>query len=211
MSVEAPPRSAERVSAVRARPLFDPPIVKRAALDSFGKLNPRTLLRNPVIFVVEVVSVVVTIRVVVDALRGGPVAFDSAIAFGLWFTVLFANFAEAMAEGRGKAQADTLRKTSGLPGGPAAHPGRRRGDGAGLGTQPGRRGHGQGRGTHPRRWRDRGGDRLGRRVGHHWGVGAGDPGVRGGPLRGDRRHEGCCRTGSRGRSPRSRGSPSSTG
>jgi K+-transporting ATPase ATPase B chain len=96
---------------VPARPLFDLPIVRRATLDSFRKLNPRTLLRNPVIFVVEAVSMVVTIRVVTDALRGGPVPFDTAIAIGLWFTVLFANFAEAMAEGRGRAQADTLRRT----------------------------------------------------------------------------------------------------
>src|SRR5262245_20506195 len=112
MSVAAPPKpTAERVAAVRARPLFDPPIVKRAAWDSFRKLNPRTLLRNPVIFVVEVVSVVVTIRIVTDVVSTGPIAFDTAIALGLWFTVLFANFAEAMAEGRGKAQADSLRKT----------------------------------------------------------------------------------------------------
>jgi K+-transporting ATPase ATPase B chain len=97
--------------AIRGRPLFDPPIVRRAVRDSFAKLNPLALLRNPVIFVVEVVSVVVTIRTVTDVTSQGPVAFDTAIAFGLWFTVLFANFAEAMAEGRGKAQADALRRT----------------------------------------------------------------------------------------------------
>jgi K+-transporting ATPase ATPase B chain len=96
---------------VRARPLFDRPIVERAALDSLVKLHPRKLLRNPVIFLVEVVSIVVTIRVAADAATTGPRAFDTAIALGLWFTVLFANFAEAMAEGRGKAQADSLRKT----------------------------------------------------------------------------------------------------
>src|SRR5262249_604248 len=96
---------------VRARPLFDPPIVKRAVWDSFRKLNPRTLLRNPVVFVVEVVSVVVTIRIVTDVVSTGPIAFDTAIALGLGFPVLFANFAAAMAEGRGKAQADSLRKT----------------------------------------------------------------------------------------------------
>jgi potassium-transporting ATPase ATP-binding subunit len=97
--------------AMRSGPLFDPPIVRRAVLDSVRKLNPRTLLRNPVIFVVEVVSVVVTIRIGADVASSGPVAFDTAIALGLWFTVLFANFAEAMAEGRGKAQADSLRRT----------------------------------------------------------------------------------------------------
>jgi K+-transporting ATPase ATPase B chain len=111
MAVQAPERPAERVSAVRARPLFDPSIVRRAAVDSFVKLDPRTLLRNPVIFVVEIVSAVVTIRLVADIVGGGPIAFDTAIAIGLWFTVLFANFAEAMAEGRGKAQAESLRKT----------------------------------------------------------------------------------------------------
>jgi potassium-transporting ATPase ATP-binding subunit len=121
MSVEAPARSEQPErpqlspdagrQAARKRPLFDPPIVKRAIVDSFIKLNPRTLMRNPVIFVVEVVSVMVTIRIVADVASTGPVLFDSLIALGLWFTVLFANFAEAMAEGRGKAQADTLRKT----------------------------------------------------------------------------------------------------
>jgi K+-transporting ATPase ATPase B chain len=98
-------------STLRARPLFDPPIVKRAVWESVLKLNPSTLLKNPVIFVVEIVSVVVTVLVIGDIVNGGPIAFDSAIAVGLWFTVLFANFAEAMAEGRGKAQADTLRRT----------------------------------------------------------------------------------------------------
>jgi potassium-transporting ATPase ATP-binding subunit len=113
MSVATEPRSQEEIDrrTINARPLFDPPIVRRAIRDSFVKLNPRTLLRNPVIFVVEVVSVVVTIRIVTDIVSEGPVAFDTAIALGLWFTVLFANFAEAMAEGRGKAQADALRKT----------------------------------------------------------------------------------------------------
>jgi K+-transporting ATPase ATPase B chain len=107
---EQKPESTEH-RTLRARPLFDPPIVKRAIVDSFLKLNPRTLARNPVIFVVEVVSLVVTIRIVTDIVSQGPVAFDTAIAIGLWFTVLFANFAEAMAEGRGKAQAEALRKT----------------------------------------------------------------------------------------------------
>jgi K+-transporting ATPase ATPase B chain len=112
MAVDTTPRSGTtETGTLRARPLFDPPIVKRAVRDSFAKLNPRTLLRNPVIFVVEVVSVVVTIHIVADIVSEGPIAFDTAIGLGLWFTVLFANFAEAMAEGRGKAQADALRKT----------------------------------------------------------------------------------------------------
>src|SRR5215470_5214534 len=114
MATQAPERqtpAAEHGAATHSRPLFDGPIVRRAIVDSFRKLNPRTLARNPVIFVVEVVSVVVTIRIVADIVSTGPVAFDTAIALGLWFTVLFANFAEAMAEGRGKAQAETLRRT----------------------------------------------------------------------------------------------------
>ena len=112
MSVATTPKpDTTQHRTLEARPLFDPPIVRRAIRDSFAKLNPRTLLRNPVIFVVEVVSVVVTIRIVADVVSEGPIAFDTAIGFGLWFTVLFANFAEAMAEGRGKAQADALRKT----------------------------------------------------------------------------------------------------
>ncbi|MFI5055905.1 MAG: potassium-transporting ATPase subunit KdpB [Actinomycetota bacterium] len=110
MAVAAPPQ-VESTPTVRARPLFDRAIVSVAIADSFRKLDPRTLVRNPVIFVVEVVSAVVTIRLIADAVRGGPIAFDTAIAVGLWFTVLFANFAEAMAEGRGKAQAESLRKT----------------------------------------------------------------------------------------------------
>ncbi len=101
----------EAHGVAEARPLFDGPIVRRAIIDSFWKLNPRSLLKNPVIFTVEVVSVLVTIRIVADIVSGGPIAFDTAIAIGLWFTVLFANFAEAMAEGRGKAQAEALRRT----------------------------------------------------------------------------------------------------
>lgn len=96
----------------RSRPLFDPEIVRRAIRDSFAKLNPKTLLKNPVIFVVEVGAALVTVFLVRDlfvSARGR--GFEFQIALWLWFTVLFANFAEAMAEARGKAQADTLRKT----------------------------------------------------------------------------------------------------
>jgi potassium-transporting ATPase ATP-binding subunit len=92
--------------------LFDAAIIKRAALDAFRKLNPRQLARNPVIFVTEAVSVVVTILFIRDLVAHNGVAlFSGQIAAWLWFTVLFANFAEAVAEGRGKAQADALRKT----------------------------------------------------------------------------------------------------
>src|ERR1700691_3478758 len=96
----------------RARPLFDPPIVRRAIVDSFIKLNPVTLAKNPVMFVVEVGAVLTTILMFRTLAEGGKgFGFEFQIAAWLWFTVLFANFAEAMAEGRGKAQADTLRKT----------------------------------------------------------------------------------------------------
>jgi K+-transporting ATPase ATPase B chain len=96
----------------QGRPLFDGPIVRRAIVDSFRKLDPRHQARNPVMFVVEIGSVFTT-ALWVQALVGTGEArsgFILAISLWLWFTVLFANFAEAMAEGRGKAQADTLRK-----------------------------------------------------------------------------------------------------
>src|SRR5450756_1517102 len=88
-------------------------IVKRAIVDSFVKLNPRAMMKNPVMFVVEVGSVLTTLQLIYGLFR--PVAgvtnpkFELQITLWLWFTVLFANFAEAMAEGRGKAQADALR------------------------------------------------------------------------------------------------------
>jgi K+-transporting ATPase ATPase B chain len=95
----------------KSRSIWDPRIVRTAAWDSFRKLHPRTMMRNPVMFVVEVGSVLTTIRLVLDAATGRPdLGFELQITFWLWLTVLFANFAEAMAEGRGKAQADTLRR-----------------------------------------------------------------------------------------------------
>ena len=97
---------------VRARPLFDPEIVKRATKESFIKLDPRKVAKNPVMFVVEVGAALTTIYVIKDAITGaGGLLFGIQIALWLWFTVVFANFAEAMAEARGKAQADALRKT----------------------------------------------------------------------------------------------------
>lgn len=94
------------------RPLFDPQIVKRAIKDAFKKLDPRQVARNPVMFVVEVGSVLTTLLVIRDIATGNTanLLFTVQVTLWLWFTVLFANFAEAMAEGRGKAQADTLRK-----------------------------------------------------------------------------------------------------
>ena len=111
---------APRAPKIRSRPpgsgsLFDTDIARRAGLDALRKLDPRTLARNPVMFVVEVGSVLTTILFIRDV--GDSTAdenlFAGLVVVFLWFTVLFANFAEAMAEGRGKAQAATLRKTRG--------------------------------------------------------------------------------------------------
>jgi len=91
--------------------LGDRKIVTRAILDSFAKLHPRTMVKNPVMFVVEVGAVLTSLELVKDTMRhAGQFGFGLQITLWLWFTVLFANFAEAMAEGRGKAQAETLRK-----------------------------------------------------------------------------------------------------
>ncbi len=96
----------------RARPLFDPEILGRASKQSFVKLNPATLMKNPVMFVVEVGAAVTTVLLIRDLFAGAAgIGFQIQIALWLWFTVLFANFAEAMAEARGKAQAEALRKT----------------------------------------------------------------------------------------------------
>ncbi|HKF22194.1 MAG TPA: potassium-transporting ATPase subunit B, partial [Candidatus Angelobacter sp.] len=95
----------------KSKSLWDPKIVRQALIDSVRKLNPRTMMKNPVMFVVEVGSVITTVLLIKDVTRHNPgFGFDLQITLWLWFTVLFANFAEAMAEGRGKAQADTLRK-----------------------------------------------------------------------------------------------------
>jgi K+-transporting ATPase ATPase B chain len=99
-------------SKQKARPLFDAAIVKRAAWDSLKKLSPHNQVRNPVMFTVYVGSILTT-ALFVQALLGrgeAPAGFILAVSCWLWFTVLFANFAEAMAEGRGKAQAESLRK-----------------------------------------------------------------------------------------------------
>jgi len=94
--------------------LWQPRLIKRAMLDAFIKLNPITLAKNPVMFVVEVGSVLTTILFVRDIIEHIPLPtliYQGQISLWLWFTVLFANFAEAMAEGRGKAQADALRRS----------------------------------------------------------------------------------------------------
>jgi K+-transporting ATPase ATPase B chain len=94
----------------RKRSLFDPTLLRRAAAGAVLKLDPVHLLRNPVIFVTEVGALLTTVGLLARS-EGEPAGFRLQIALWLWFTVLFANFAEAMAEGRGKAQAAELRKT----------------------------------------------------------------------------------------------------
>src|SRR5215831_6918977 len=101
------PRKQMPVSA-----LFDPKIVLPAVGSAFVKLDPRTLMKNPVMFVLEIVSALTTVVLLRDLVMGtGEIGFEFQIVLWLWFTVLFANFSEAIAEGRGKAQADSLRKT----------------------------------------------------------------------------------------------------
>jgi len=94
--------------------LWNTQIIGQATLDSLRKLDPRWMVKNPVMFVVEVGSVLTSALLVVNIIDHNPeFGFNLQITLWLWFTVLFANFAEAMAEGRGKAQADTLRKAKG--------------------------------------------------------------------------------------------------
>jgi len=94
--------------------LFDPAIVRQAVIESLKKLDPRHVGKNPVMFVVEVGSVLTTILWLRDTIfhpaGAAPGWFTLSVSLWLWFTVVFANFAEAVAEGRGKAQADTLRR-----------------------------------------------------------------------------------------------------
>src|ERR1700740_52359 len=101
----------EQASQRKINLLGDRRIVSRAVLASFAKLHPRTMVKNPVMFVVEVGAALTTIELLKDTMQNaGQFTFGLQITLWLWFTVLFANFAEAMAEGRGKAQAETLRK-----------------------------------------------------------------------------------------------------
>src|ERR1700687_746804 len=91
----------------KIKSLWDARIIRRALFDAVVKLDPRTMMKNPVMFVVEVGAVLTTVLLSGEK---QSFAFNLQITLWLWFTVLFANFAEAMAEGRGKAQAETLRK-----------------------------------------------------------------------------------------------------
>ncbi|HZK82232.1 MAG TPA: HAD-IC family P-type ATPase, partial [Humisphaera sp.] len=109
----SPPRQYQEPEAPRARKrsLFDPEIVMPAIVESFKKLSPTHMLKNPVMFVTEVGALVTTVELFFAHAHGESVPFVLQISLWLWFTVIFANFAEAMAEGRGKAQADALRKS----------------------------------------------------------------------------------------------------
>jgi potassium-transporting ATPase ATP-binding subunit len=106
-----PPKVRTRPAGTRS--LFDPAIMRRAVRDSFVKLDPRQMARNPVMFVVEIGSVLTTVLFFqkLPSAKTSDSVFVGLVTAWLWFTVLFANFAEAVAEGRGKAQAETLRKT----------------------------------------------------------------------------------------------------
>ncbi len=182
-----PPKVRQRSSATS---LFDPAIVRRAVGDSFVKLDPRQMARNPVMFVVEICSVLTTILFFqkLPSAKASDSVFVGLVSAWLWFTVLFANFAEAVAEGRGKAQADTLRKTRAdtiaavrLPDGTTT-------------TKPSgelasrRRVRRARRRADPRRRRDHRRHRLRRRVGHHRRVGTGHPRVGRRPFRRDGWH-----------------------
>src|SRR5450755_426252 len=122
MSVNTPapaPPDPATVAAPHERQaisLFRPDIVRRALWDSFVKLDPRVQIRNPVMFVVELGAVITTVTWLIQVFGGGPLGgghepawYTATISFWLWLTVVFANMAEAFAEGRGRAQADTLR------------------------------------------------------------------------------------------------------
>src|SRR3954454_13158247 len=113
MTPTLPPGETKAERGRASTSMLDPSIMRRAVADSFAKLNPRHMARNPVMFVVEVGSVLTTVLFFTNlsSASADENVFAALVAAFLWFTVLFANFAEAVAEGRGKAQADTLRRT----------------------------------------------------------------------------------------------------
>src|ERR1700684_564984 len=97
--------------AAKQHSIFDPSIIGPAVIESLKKLNPLHMVKNPVMFVTEIGAAVTTVEMFFAAAHHENFWFVLQISLWLWFTVLFANFAEAMAEGRGKAQADALRKS----------------------------------------------------------------------------------------------------
>ena len=108
-----PSEGPSELTKARRSSVFSADLVRAAIVDSFPKLDPRSQLKNPVMFIVELGSVITTVIFFLELARGeySQLWFVGVIAFWLWLTVLFANFAEAIAEGRGKAQADALRAT----------------------------------------------------------------------------------------------------
>ncbi len=170
--------------------MLDPKIVIPAIGSAFAKLDPRVMIKSPVMFVVEVVAALTTVIFLRDLVTGGEsLGFTFQIILWLWFTVLFANFAEAVAEGRGKAQAESLRKTRTES--QAKLLDRLRQDlSACLRHQPqGRRYRaGRGRRQHSLRRRSDRGRRLGQRGRDNRRVRARDPRIRRRPLGGHRRH-----------------------
>ncbi len=172
--------------ASHRKSVWDVNLVRSAAWSSLLKLNPRNMMGNPVMFVVEIGSVITTALLILRSAQG--IRFNLQITLWLWFTVLFANFAEAMAEGRGKAQAETLRRAR-------SETIARRIDCNGQDRrnsqrQAARRRHGfrYGRRTDSRRRRNRRRRRLGRRIGHHRRVGPCDSRGWRRPLGRHRRH-----------------------
>ena len=160
--------------------LLDPAIARAALLDAVRKLDPRALLRNPVIFSVWVVSVLVTGQLARRHRAGdNNVTFELQIAIWLWLTVIFANFAEALAEGRGKAQAESLRKTRTTTIARLLGPGDVEEPRPGTRSAGRRPRHLRGRRRDPRRRRDHRRHRIGRRIRRDRRVGAGDPRVGG--------------------------------
>jgi potassium-transporting ATPase ATP-binding subunit len=108
--LQTPPAPQSVFPKTKKKAVWEWKIVRRAILDSFVKLHPRKMMGNPVMFVVEVGSVITSVLLIKEiAQHAAHIGFNLQITLWLWFTVLFANFAEAMAEGRGKAQADTLQ------------------------------------------------------------------------------------------------------
>ena len=170
--------------------IFEPEIVKQAIRDSFPKLDPRSQVKNPVMFIVEIGSVITTVIFFLDIARGTTFQlwFVASIAVWLWLTVLFANFAEAIAEGPRQGAGERPARDPDDDRREAPHGERRDRGRAGAGAAEGRHRRRRRRRDHPRRRRDHRRRRLGGRVGDHGRVGAGDP--RGGrrPLRRDGRH-----------------------
>ena len=171
--------------------LTDPKIVRPAIGSAFAKLDPRLMMKNPVMFVVEVVAALTTVIFIRDWMHGGDhLRFTFQIIVWLWFTVLFANFAEAMAEGRGKAQAASLRQTREETKAKLIVDAKTRvhvpTPASRARARPGRAG--RGRGHHPLRRRGDRGHRLGQRGGHHGRVRAGHSRVGRRPLSRHRRY-----------------------